>query len=162
MRNPHRKKRAFSLFLLLFTAVICAFVFIAPIVLTVTNSFMRQSELNANYGVLYSTGKIAARSVNLKFIPDAVTFSQYGTILLKSPDYLFKFWNSVILVFPIVVFQLIVALLAAYSFTRWRGRLREILFFAYIALMLMVSSYSSKAAFSSASLSASNAAFLSG
>jgi multiple sugar transport system permease protein len=123
--------------LLAAAAVLCAFAFIAPTVLTVTNSMMKQSELNANYGMLYGSGKIAAKSVNLKFIPDTVTFSQYGTILLKSPDYLFKFWNSVILVVPIVVFQLAVALLASYGFARWRGRLRELLFFAYIVLMLM-------------------------
>lgn len=117
--------------------MLCAAAFIAPTVLTVANSLMKQSELDANYGVLYSSGKIAARNVNLKFIPDTVTFSQYGTVLLKSPDYLFKFWNSVILVVPIVVFQLAVALLASYGFARWRGRLREFLFFAYIVLMLM-------------------------
>ncbi len=137
MNGWSRKDRLFLRGLLAAAAVLCAFAFIAPTVLTVTNSMMKQSELNANYGMLYGSGKIAAKSVNLKFIPDTVTFSQYGTILLKSPDYLFKFWNSVILVVPIVVFQLAVALLASYGFARWRGRLRELLFFAYIVLMLM-------------------------
>ena len=132
-----RRYRGFRSALLLIAALLCAFAFIAPTVLTVTDSFMKQAELNADYGVLYSEGKTASKSVNLKFIPDTVTFSQYGTILLKTPDYLFKFWNSVILVVPIVVFQLAVALLAAYGFARWRGRLRELLFFAYIVLMLM-------------------------
>ena len=42
-----------------------------------------------------------------------------------------------ILVLPIVVFQLFVALLAAYGFSRYRGKLREIIFFSYIILMLM-------------------------
>ena len=137
MKGLRRKSRAVLRGLLVLAAALCAFAFLTPTVLTVTNSFMKQSELTANYGVLYSAGKAAAESANLKFIPDTVTLSQYGTVLLKSPDYLFKFWNSVILVFPIVVFQLAVALLAAYGFTRWRGRLRELLFFAYIVLMLM-------------------------
>lgn len=66
-----------------------------------------------------------------------VSFHQYITVLLKSPDYLLKFWNSIILVAPIVIFQLAVASLAAYSFTRFRGKLKEMLFFAYIILMLM-------------------------
>ena len=137
MNCPDRNRRVAILWLYAAAAVLCAAAFIAPTVLTVANSLMKQSELDANYGVLYSSGKIAARNVNLKFIPDTVTFSQYGTVLLKSPDYLFKFWNSVILVVPIVVFQLAVALLASYGFARWRGRLREFLFFAYIVLMLM-------------------------
>ena len=66
-----------------------------------------------------------------------VTFSQYATVLFKSPDYLLKFWNSVILVVPIVVFQLVVAVLAAYGFTRTRGKLSAIVFFAYVILMML-------------------------
>ena len=66
-----------------------------------------------------------------------VTFSQYYTVLFKSPDYLLKFWNSVILVVPIVVFQLATAAFAAYGFARLKGRLKEMLFFVYIVVMLM-------------------------
>ena len=66
-----------------------------------------------------------------------VDFSQYTTVLLKSPEYLMKFWNSVILVVPIVIFQVAIALLASYSFMRFRGRLKELLFFLYIILSLM-------------------------
>jgi ABC-type sugar transport system permease subunit len=60
--------------------------------------------------------------VNLKLIPDKVSFSQYINGLVRSPDYLIKFWNSVILVVPIVVFQVAIASVAAYAFTRWRGK----------------------------------------
>ncbi len=123
-------------------AAVFAFVFLTPIVLTITNSFMSASEIAANYGTVFATdangGKVyIAERVNLKFIPDMVSFSQYSTVLLKSPEYLLKFWNSVILVGPIVVFQLIVASLASFGFARYRGRLREIIFFLYIILMLM-------------------------
>ncbi len=119
-----------------------ALMFLMPIVLTITNSFMSASEISANYGQVFATtdtgGKtFIAERVNLKFIPDMVSFSQYITVLLKSPDYLFKFWNSVILVVPIVIFQLFVASGAAFGFTRFRGRLKEMIFFLYIILMLM-------------------------
>lgn len=119
-----------------------AILFLMPIVLTITNSFMAASEISANYGSVFATsdtgGKVyIAEKVNLKFIPDMVSFSQYITVLFKSPDYLLKFWNSVILVGPIVVFQLIVASLASYGFARYRGRIRELVFFLYIILMLM-------------------------
>ena len=119
-----------------------AVLFLMPIVLTITNSFMSSSEISANYGTVFATnangGKVfISEKVNLKFIPDMVSFSQYGTVLLKSPDYLLKFWNSVILVGPIVLFQLLVATLASFGFARYRGRIREIIFFSYIILMLM-------------------------
>lgn len=119
-----------------------AILFLLPIVLTISNSFMAASEISSNYGTVFATndsgGKVyIAEKVNLKFIPDMVSFSQYITVLFKSPEYLLKFWNSVILVGPIVVFQLVVASLTSYGFARYRGRIREIIFFAYIILMLM-------------------------
>ncbi len=119
-----------------------AILFLMPIVLTITNSFMSSSEISANYGSVFAVnengGKVyIAEKVNLKFIPDMVSFSQYITVLFKSPEYLLKFWNSVILVGPIVVFQLTVAALAAYGFARYSGKIRSIIFFSYVILMLM-------------------------
>lgn len=143
-RAAERRKMIHTCKIALATVVAAFFaiLFLMPIVLTITNSFMAASEISANYGTIFATdangGKVyIAEKVNLKFIPDMVSFSQYNTVLLKSPEYLLKFWNSVILVGPIVVFQLIVASLASYGFARYRGRIREIIFFAYIILMLM-------------------------
>ena len=138
-----KKNRYFGRFALTLLAAFFALWFLMPTVLTITNSFMTQSEISANYGQVFknasgSEGKTyIAETVNLKFIPDKVTFSQYITTLIKSPDYLLKFWNSVILVAPIVLLQLAVASLTAYGFTRWRGKVRSFLFFFYVILMLM-------------------------
>ena len=144
-RSAVRKKKIWhyaKLTLATLIAASFAILFLMPIVLTITNSFMSASEISANYGSVFATsetgGKVyISEKVNLKFIPDMVSFSQYITVLFKSPDYLLKFWNSVILVGPIVVFQLLVASLASYGFARYRGKLREIIFFSYIILMLM-------------------------
>lgn len=140
-----RRKKAWSRTKIALATLIAAgfaILFLMPIVLTITNSFMSASEISSNYGSVFATsdtgGKVyISEKVNLKFIPDMVSFSQYITTLFKSPEYLLKFWNSVILVGPIVVFQLIVAALASYGFARYQGRLRQIIFFAYIILMLM-------------------------
>ena len=136
-----KKKRYFSRGALTVLAAMFAFMFLMPTVLTITNSFMTQSEITANYGQVFQNatdGKSFIKdTINLKFIPDKVSFSQYFTVLLKSPDFLYKFWNSVILVAPIVLAQLMVASVAAYGFTRWRGKVRDTIFFAYVILMLM-------------------------
>ena len=42
-----------------------------------------------------------------------------------------------ILVVPIVLFQVAVAAVASYGFSRWRGRVRDSIFFFYVILMLM-------------------------
>ena len=122
-------------------AAVSAIIFILPTLLTITNSFMSQTEINANYGVVFSSvtdsKTFISERVNLKFIPDIVSFQQYITAFIKSPDYLLKFWNSVILTIPIVIFQSAVALAASYGFSRLTGRLKEIIFFVYIILMLM-------------------------
>ena len=137
------KNRYLARTILTIIAACFALAFLMPTVLTITNSFMTQSEISANYGKVFanvsgSDGKAyIADEVNLKFIPDKVTFHQYISVLIRSPDYLLKFWNSVILVVPIVLLQLAVASVTAYGFTRWRGKVRSLLFFFYVILMLM-------------------------
>ena len=136
-----KKKRYFGRAAMFVISAVFAFLFLMPTVLTITNSFMEQSEINANYGMIFSNitgdrGYISDK-VTLIFIPDKVSLSQYITALIKSPDYLLKFWNSVILVVPIVLLQVGTAALASYGFTRWRGKFRSFMFFFYVILMLM-------------------------
>ena len=140
--SARRRRQLVQATIFTIVAAVFAIIFLTPIILTITNSFMSQTEINANYGAVFARsekgGKVfISEVVHLKFIPDMVSFKQYITVLLKSPEYLFKFWNSVILVAPIVVFQLVVALFASYGFTRAKGKLKEIIFFSYIILMLM-------------------------
>ena len=150
-----RKKRNLVNRIVLFLIVlIFAGSFLMPIVLTVANSFMQESEITSNYGMIFESltqstqsmgwgqqnsrkSSYVSESANLKFIPDMVSFKQYYTVLLQSPDYLLKFWNSVFLVVPIVFGQIFIALAAAYCLTRFRSWKKEILFFVYVILMLM-------------------------
>ncbi len=134
-----KKKRYFSRGAIFVLCAIFALAFLMPTVLTISNSFMAESEIKSNYGMIFSTttGGYVSETVNLKFIPDRVTAAQYVAGLIKSPEYLIKFWNSLILVVPIVLFQVAVASVAAYSFTRWRGKIRSGIFFFYVILMLM-------------------------
>ena len=149
-----KKKRNLANRVILFLiAFVFASSFLMPIILTIANSFMQESEITSNYGVIFESltqeedigwgrpksfkSSYVSESANLKFIPDMVTFKQYYTVLLQSPDYLLKFWNSVILVVPIVFGQIFVALAAAYCFTRFRSMKKEILFFFYVIMMLM-------------------------
>ena len=146
IRPKRRRGRALrkwlALGLLTVWLVIFAVIFIMPTVLTLTNSFMSASEISANYGVVFSETASGGRTyiserINLKFIPDVVTFKQYITILVSSPEYLIKFWNAVMLTVPVMLLQTAVACMAAYGFSRYQGRGRNLLFFGYVVLMLM-------------------------
>ncbi|MBO4310898.1 MAG: carbohydrate ABC transporter permease [Lachnospiraceae bacterium] len=138
-----KKSKKIARILILFTiALAFAIIFLLPTVLTITNSFMNETEINANYGKIFATtdkgGKVfISDTVDIKFIPNKVSFEQFSSVLFKSPDYLYKFWNSVIYTLPIMIFQLAVALLASYGFMRLKGRLKEMLFFVYIIICLM-------------------------
>ena len=149
-RRVHHRKIAKRVILLTVTMVILftfAVLFLFPTVFTITNSFMSTTEISANYGKIFSglgasgsgsSGRVyIGERVNLQLIPDKVSFSQYSTVLFKSPEYLIKFWNSVFYVLPIVIFQLVVAAGASYAFARVETKFRSICFFAYIILMLM-------------------------
>ena len=126
-------------------AIVLAILALVPIFYTFINSFMSAAEIQDNYGVIFQSlsghakegGAYIDKTPVLRVIPERVTFEQYKTLLVMSPAYLFKFWNSVIMVVPIVLGQLAVASLASYSFARYRRRRREILFFSYVILMLM-------------------------
>ncbi|MBR1528566.1 MAG: carbohydrate ABC transporter permease [Oscillospiraceae bacterium] len=135
-------KQHFITGLLFIISAAAAVLFILPTVLTISNSFMTEKEINTNYGAMIDSAgadnkNYISEQLNLKFIPDMVSFQQYLSVLFKSPDYLLKFWNSVMLTVPITVFQVLLAAVTAYGFSRYRGKIREIIFFSYIILMLM-------------------------
>lgn len=135
--------RAKSLDILLtFFMILAALLFLIPIIVTIADSFMTSGEISANYGAMFnnmngSEQTYISENVNLKLIPDEVTVSQYRSVLTANPDYLVKFWNSVRLTVPITLFQLLVALLASYGFSRYPSKFKGIIFFAYIILMIM-------------------------
>ncbi len=149
-RNAARVKRVARLVVLTIIAAVFAISFLIPTIFTFANSFMSEQEINSNYGLVFNNytesgdsdskqknTAYRSKSVNLKLIPDKVVATQYETVLLKSPEYLMKFWNSAILTIPIVIFQILIALGAAYCFARFRGKIKQIIFFTYIILMLM-------------------------
>ena len=79
--SPQKILRQILLVLMTIFAAVAAVIFLLPTVLTITNSFMSQTEINANYGVVFNSvtdsKTFISKTVNLKFIPDIVSFSQY-------------------------------------------------------------------------------------
>ncbi len=139
--NMRRKRKIVNAIVTVF-AFIAAAMFIMPTVLTIANSFMTSTEISANYGAMLDNmtedKKVyISDKVNLKFIPDKVTIDQYKNVLLKNPEYLLKFWNSVLLTVPITLFQMFLAILTSYGFSRYPNKFKGIIFFTYIILMIM-------------------------
>ncbi|TNJ63293.1 carbohydrate ABC transporter permease [Paenibacillus hemerocallicola] len=115
--------------------VAIAVLLLMPVVLTVVSSFMTEREIMANYSMLGKTD--TSVFVNLKWIPDWVSFQQYDKVLIATPKFLYLFWNSVSMVIPIIIGQALVATLAAFAFGKLHFPGREGLFLLYLMTMLM-------------------------
>ncbi len=124
-----------------FLSAALALLFVLPLLLTVSNSFMSEGEIKNNYGAILSgaesPGAAVDRYANLKFIPDMVTIKQYYRVLIKESQYLLMFWNSVFMVATIMAGQILIASMASFAFAKIDFPWREQLFFVYILVMLM-------------------------
>jgi multiple sugar transport system permease protein len=119
---------------------ILALLFIFPVVMTFADSFMSESEIAQNYGPIEHHGASEENEqayANVKLIPDIVTPDQYYSILVGNTGYLMMFWNSVLLVLPIIIGQVVIGSLAAYAFAMFAFRGRNALFALYLITMLM-------------------------
>ena len=127
----------------LISVILAAFAAIFPILFTVAGSFMSGEEIVSRY-----TAEITEANENdftsngihfVRFglIPEQPTLEQYEELLFSSPDYLRMFWNSVLLVVPVLIGQCILSPLAAFGLENIRWRYKEVIYFTYIIVMLM-------------------------
>ncbi|MEH6940090.1 carbohydrate ABC transporter permease [Bacillus sp. JJ664] len=142
--NTLIRKWVLTFFLLLMAAMM-----VFPVVFTLSNSFMTENEISRHYP---SDNEIqqdtdAANNdkfVHLKLLPDKFSFQQYKAFFDKKQSFIDKeqsnmrfYGNSVLMVFPIILGQLIVASLAAYVFGKLKFKGRGTLFLIYMVTMLM-------------------------
>ncbi len=135
--SKNMKKRRFKNGCLWLAITLLAILFLLPTILTVVNSFLSAAEIERSYGAVLGGDTYMKEQVILRLVPDIATGEQYHTFLLQSPEYLQKFWNSVLYTVPITILQVAVSALAAYGFCRRPSRLRRLIFFGYLVLTLM-------------------------
>lgn len=123
--------------ILLIIFSIMTVIYIFPLFITISNSFMSQSEVNHNYSNIGDVFHPGEKFIDMVFVPGRVTLEQYGRLLLQTPVYLNMFWNSVKIAIPVAAGQLLVSSMAAYAFTVLRFKGKELLFFVYIIVMLL-------------------------
>ncbi len=123
--------------------ILAAAAAIFPILFTVAGSFMSGEEIvsrytaeitSANQGDFVSNG---IHFVRFGLLPEQPTLEQYRQLLWESPGYLRMFWNSVLLVVPVLLGQCVLAPLAAFGLENIRWRYKEAVFFLYIIVVLM-------------------------
>jgi len=109
--------------------LVLAGVFIFPVLITVINSFLTESEVTLNY--------LKEGTNRFVLIPAKFSLSQYYEILIMKYRYLSMFWVSVKFSVGITVLHLIISITSAYVFAKVEFKGRSILFFIYIIVMMM-------------------------
>jgi len=115
--------------------------FLLPLIVTLTNSFMAEAEIALNYTSGLTTfdlvDGITEKFQQIRLIPEQVGFWQYAEVLINQPSFLVLLTNSMKITLPVVLGSLIVSLFTAYGFTIWEWKHKEIIFMVYIVVMLM-------------------------
>lgn len=111
--------------------ILIAAVFLFPVVYMIACSFMPNSQVSSMLD--FTNGEYK----DLNLIPEMFTFEQYYQVFFRRPEYLIKFWNSVIITFPTVAAQVVVSSLAAFAFAKLKFPGRDKLFFVYIVLLIL-------------------------
>ena len=128
--------------IILFVLLLISGLFLFPLIITITNSFMSPHEVISRYtttitpeNVFYQRGVM--NFVRMTLIPSFVSLGQYFQLLFESPLYLGLLWNSIILALPVVFGQLLISVPGAYAFEISKFKYKEPVFFTYIIVMLM-------------------------
>lgn len=133
--------RKISELFIIMILVLLSILFLFPLIVTFTNSFMKSTEIITNYATKLSVfdvlDGIAKKYTSISIIPKKITLSQYADVLINQPSFLLLMINSLKITLPVVVGNLVVSLLAAYGFTIWKWKYKEIVFLIYIIVMLM-------------------------
>ena len=105
-----------------------------PLLMTLAASFMDEPELMEHIAPVLKGGTGFAA---MPLLPGSPTLVQYAKLLLDSSKFLDMFWQSLLLVVPIVIGQVVVGTPAAWSFATYRYPFKEGLFMGCVALMMM-------------------------
>ena len=132
-----KSEKVKKLALTLILGIVATFM-LFPILITITNSFMPEKKVTENYQVIGTmTNKNEGNTfANLALIPEKVSTEQY-TSAIKNSIFKSMFKNSILMVIPIILGQLVVASLAAYVFAKINFRGRDTLFMIYLITMIM-------------------------
>jgi multiple sugar transport system permease protein len=138
MRNPASQRNRFWI---VFFLVILGVLFLLPLVVTVSGSFMTEQAILLNYSSRITSFDLSAglteRFKNILLIPNPASVEQYAGVLIDQPSFLVLLFNSIKIALPVTLGALCIGLLTAYGFTLWQWKYKEQVFLGFIVVMLM-------------------------
>ena len=123
------KRKIITLFL-----IILSIIFAFPVIILVISSFMGKEEILQSFSSILSNSD---EYVKIAIIPKYPTLRSYVSVLLDTPEFFVTYFNSVKIVFFVLLGQLLVGVPAAWGFAKYNFRFKKLIFTLYIILMLM-------------------------
>jgi multiple sugar transport system permease protein len=115
--------------------------FLLPLLVTFTNSFMDEGEILLNYSsqltIFDILEDLTEKFIRMSVIPRKISAGQYADVLVNQPSFMVLLFNSIRITLPVTAGSLAVSLLTAYGFTFCRWKYREALFAVYIVVLLL-------------------------
>ena len=138
MRLLRAKKNPLLIKLFLITLGI---IFLFPLIVTISGSFMSERAIAVNYTSRISTFDliegISEKFIKMILIPNPVSHEQYRGVLIDQPSFLVLILNSIGITLPVTLGALAIGILTAFGFSLWQWKHKEHLFLLYIIVMLM-------------------------
>lgn len=131
--SSHRRKKLIGSIFVGAFLLLLAFIMLLPAVYTIFNSFMGSGEISRYYSYVQGHGGEGV----FHLLPDIFTLEGYYNILLRRPEYLIKFWNSILICVLILPVQIIISCMGGFAFSKYSFPFRKTLFFIIIVLMML-------------------------
>ena len=128
MRKHKKAARLPYLVLLPFAASVCLVLW-----LIFSGALMSTGEATQNLGGIFN----GSSAVHWTLLPSSPTLQPLIEVLLDTPEFFVMFWNTCALTFPQLIGQFLLAGPAAWAFSRFTFRGRNLLFTIYTILMLL-------------------------
>ncbi|MGN0621661.1 MAG: carbohydrate ABC transporter permease [Porcipelethomonas sp.] len=109
-------------------------VILYPVMLVIILSVQDSDELA---GTISPMIQFTGEYTDIHYLPQYPTLSHFKDLLIFTPEFYTVFWNSLLMVGFILVFQLVVAVPSAWVFARFRFKGKKLLFNLYVIFMLM-------------------------
>jgi len=136
------RQKAISTVIIHTLLILLALVFLFPVLVTVTNSFMSMFEITNRFSSAFlpATAAYADTSVHyaeISLMPTLATLQQYIKLFFEQPLYFGLFLNSIKITVPVLIGHLLISVPAAYGFEIAKRRWTEVVFFVYVVIMLL-------------------------
>ena len=117
---------------ILFLALI-SLLFVLPVVMTVTCSFLSPQEVERVFAPLLGEGSTAAVGA----VPQGVSLMGYYEVFFATPDYLVKFWVSLLLSVGAILGQMVISCMGGFAFAFYDFPGKK-LFYGLLCLFMLI------------------------